>query len=549
MGDKLSFEGTDSPVPNFFDYTTPLPPSQLAGKIPTPLTNRVEDFAQTEFLESDSARSSYRTSAEIRDEFFEMVSQHTIEIPETELARRVELEKMYDEKIKDQPAFPGKLSTETLTKEEWVEMRLGLERKLSTGLLHRVNQAAKIVGKGLVAIENRGMKGAILEHPYQMEAILVQHPMGDTITALEAKWLASEDTMNFGNWLQANHPEVLTAKGVEYFSEEDWQLTALCLNDNGAFMIGNTLYNTANERVGVGMDPQTNEMRYKNGVAMYVVGPDQTFHATSQVVYEKHHSSILAGGAVIGAGECKIENGELVMISNKSGHYKPSKENMLDVLRVLQRQNVQLSGVKLELIMPDNSKQIYQSAQEFLDKDGLCLPEKIFQNKSVTTFQERVSTDGTKKLTVSFKNFYNMQHLQSCAEYGWNLSEVEVRYETPSGNTLVYGNAERFLEQKGRGLPSAVHYGSGQELQIIPNEQEEDHAKKLIFSPSTTPEQLDDLIQFLRNQWINIDNAEFQIGEEGEVKSIQQHEDEKREQILKNLGIEGEIEDVDDADD
>lgn len=551
MSNNLSFEGnflTPISINSYDDYSTPI--DMNSNQVLALLMGRVEDFAQTEFSSVESERTSpaHTTPAEIKQELLEMASQHKIEIPETELARRAELEKIYDEQIKDQPPVPGKLSTKTLTKEEWVEMRIGLEKKLNEGLLHRVNQAAKIVGKGLAELENRGMKGAILQHPYKMEAVLPQHPMGDTLKLLENEWLTSKDTMNFGDWLQANHPEILI-EGVKYFSEEERQLTALSLNDHGVFMNGNTLYSTANERVGAGLDPQTRLIKYKEGFAMYVVGPDQTFHATSQVVFEKHHSSLLAGGAVIGAGECKIENGKLVMISNKSGHYKPSKENMLDVLRVLKAQNVPLSDVRLEITMPDNSKYLYRSAQEFLDKGGVHLPERIISRRSTTTFKESL-VDGKKKLTVLFKNGSNAASLKSCAECGWKLSEVEVRDERASGHVLVYSNAERYLEKNEIRLPSSVIYGEGQQLQIITNAQNDKHVKKLIFSPSMTSEQIDDLIAVLRREWIPLEEAEFQIGVEGEVKSIREYEEERAAQIaINDLGIEGEIVDVDDADD
>jgi hypothetical protein len=55
-----------------------------------------------------------------------------------------------------------------------------------------------------------------------------------------------------------------------------------------------------------------------------------------------HHSSVLAGEAVAGAGEVDFAAGKITKISNKSGHYKPSIANLLQTVEVLARQGALL---------------------------------------------------------------------------------------------------------------------------------------------------------------------------------------------------------------
>ena len=56
-----------------------------------------------------------------------------------------------------------------------------------------------------------------------------------------------------------------------------------------------------------------------------------------------HHSSVLAGGAVAGAGELELDyEGYVKKISNKSGHYKPGAAQMIQLLEELARQGALL---------------------------------------------------------------------------------------------------------------------------------------------------------------------------------------------------------------
>ncbi len=57
------------------------------------------------------------------------------------------------------------------------------------------------------------------------------------------------------------------------------------------------------------------------------------------------HSSFLAGGAVLCAGTIRIEQGQIAWVSTKSGHYKPSVAQMLNLLERLRIYSVDLDKV------------------------------------------------------------------------------------------------------------------------------------------------------------------------------------------------------------
>lgn len=78
------------------------------------------------------------------------------------------------------------------------------------------------------------------------------------------------------------------------------------------------------------------------GYAIYVMSQEGHLHVTSHSVGERHHSSLLAGLPVACAGELIARGGRLQLLTNKSGHYVPNRENLLQVLAALDLQGVPL---------------------------------------------------------------------------------------------------------------------------------------------------------------------------------------------------------------
>lgn len=58
------------------------------------------------------------------------------------------------------------------------------------------------------------------------------------------------------------------------------------------------------------------------------------------------HSSLFAGGPVASAGEIFVKDGKLLVISNRSGHYVPTMEQMRTAVRELEARGADLSQLK-----------------------------------------------------------------------------------------------------------------------------------------------------------------------------------------------------------
>ncbi|EEW8379133.1 hypothetical protein HFU94_004198 [Salmonella enterica] len=81
-----------------------------------------------------------------------------------------------------------------------------------------------------------------------------------------------------------------------------------------------------------------------------------------------HHSSFLEGAPILSAGELSINCGELVGITNKSGHYKPDDDNFLDMLGYLKSQGVNLSHVAACMKTTGCIQEFYDAEDIFINK-------------------------------------------------------------------------------------------------------------------------------------------------------------------------------------
>jgi hypothetical protein len=82
------------------------------------------------------------------------------------------------------------------------------------------------------------------------------------------------------------------------------------------------------------------------GYAIYVMSAEGHIHLGSHVVGLYHHSSLLGGEPVAGAGEIIVTQGKLNFVSNKSGHFVPEAVHFNQVLRVLEKMQQHQCTVK-----------------------------------------------------------------------------------------------------------------------------------------------------------------------------------------------------------
>jgi hypothetical protein len=103
---------------------------------------------------------------------------------------------------------------------------------------------------------------------------------------------------------------------------------------------------------------------------MYVMSSTGNIHVSRHIVGHQHHSSLLIGFMVAGAGEMKCHQGKLVELSNKSGHYCPSVSHLLQTLHQLQRNQIPLD-FKLQVFPGGHFYSTVDAFMAKLNADGV----------------------------------------------------------------------------------------------------------------------------------------------------------------------------------
>jgi hypothetical protein len=65
-----------------------------------------------------------------------------------------------------------------------------------------------------------------------------------------------------------------------------------------------------------------------------------------------NHSSFNAGKDVVCAGMIRITNGALQYVDNASGHYKPGRQHLFELLSIFQAEGISLNGVSVGILEP-----------------------------------------------------------------------------------------------------------------------------------------------------------------------------------------------------
>jgi len=130
------------------------------------------------------------------------------------------------------------------------------------------------------------------------------------------------------------------------------------------------------------------------GYAIYVLSGDGNFHVASHKVGQYHHSSLLAGGRVACAGEMKVTNGVLKLLSNKSGHYQPDNDDLLHALAILQK-NGNSMQFAVNRLKAGNQVDRYPSVDAFITSIGQ-------DNKTVLEAREALKAASAGYATTDF---------------------------------------------------------------------------------------------------------------------------------------------------
>ncbi len=203
--------------------------------------------------------------------------------------------------------------------------------------------------------------------PYWLEAHPdnVDHIFGQDLKIHFYDWYRSDqkNTKGFFEWLREQdvYQSLADTRSVEYMDSirrEDYRID----------FAGGRLWSKIN---GVREPFETGNcatafMGVRYGMAMFVISPDEVMYAGEQQVGKRHHSSFLAGGPVLAAGELGVSGGVIKSINNSSGHYRPCDEHSYNMLRFLRRRGVNLAtfDCSLEGSIPRRAIEVYDELRK-----------------------------------------------------------------------------------------------------------------------------------------------------------------------------------------
>jgi hypothetical protein len=153
------------------------------------------------------------------------------------------------------------------------------------------------------------------------------------------------------------------------------------------------------------------------GLEIFVMSSQGDLHMASHKFGKYHHSSLLAGISVAGAGTIQASGGQIMVLNDKSGHYMPTVQQTRQVCHMLKKKGVDLSKVHLELAF--SIQKFNGPADQFFTEGEENSLEKDMTQKTVKFF---IETRGKSRVMDAFKKL------------GWVLSEEKGEFVVRRGD-------------------------------------------------------------------------------------------------------------------
>jgi hypothetical protein len=200
------------------------------------------------------------------------------------------------------------------------------------------------------------------------------------------------------------------------------------------------------------------------GKAIYVMSKEGQLHVISHKIGLRHHSSPLAGQNVACAGELRVVAGVLEWLTNKSGHYAPQIDHLLQVLHILRKAGFPMT-FKLGVFSTDaeTSRDMHINLKPNL-KEG----QKIFfrEYKEAQDFLNDLakydSPDYELLKLVPYLHHYKPQKANINA-HGWrwrNGSEKFGFYNIKTGAPIPHKEVRKWFKDRGLNAIDVVQSGS-----------------------------------------------------------------------------------------
>lgn len=235
----------------------------------------------------------------------------------------------------------------------------------------------------------RGAKSQskLLSEQYWPEALVKEHfPLIDIVGSrnpFEIWKTTTTDSLNYVEWLKERYiPDTLeTERGQQLllrFSNRVQYLDKYQREEKKIHIENGFFFNSLGEKFHTG-GMETNVAG--KGWAIYIRSTKNEIYAYTHQQNVFHHSSFVSGAPVYSAGEIAVDNGRLIGITNKSGHYKPEISHCYNMMDYLLSHNVALKGVAVCLVTLGRMQGFYDAEELLQDKTNL--PSRIIAKPQV----------------------------------------------------------------------------------------------------------------------------------------------------------------------
>ncbi|MBC5766539.1 hypothetical protein [Ramlibacter albus] len=223
---------------------------------------------------------------------------------------------------------------------------------------------------------HRGAKGPVptSEGNYWLECLDPKHrSWGHMDKAIFNRWLADTGTqLGFFEWCEEKG-EATGVHSVRYLDpKERWKFMIVFGDDKIAYRHVPAPVD-ARGKGSIPLERFTTFDRKTafNGknYAIWVCSAGGIFYSDSHAVGEFHHSTFLAGGRVMGAGEWVVTAGKVLLVTHKTGHYMCSIPMFYNSLKLL-AQCTDLSRTAVEVRDFTTSSFKFYRCAEFLHHGG-----------------------------------------------------------------------------------------------------------------------------------------------------------------------------------
>jgi len=265
------------------------------------------------------------------------------------------------------------IAEELMKDKGWLELVHCTEKKkmqeMDAGEVHE--RAKKHGGMWLHAFEEvhtvargyaRNADARLVMLMHWLEATDAKHRHGGNMVLYHKVWMAEPDADNsFWYWLDYGkgkdyeHPdcsrEKLEAMCIHYCDHAERQDFLVDVTEDG-------LLKYKNQKDDALIDTHwsakpASEQNEEDRTFIFVVSASLRMYTHKKERGHFQHSSFLAGGAVMGAGQIEVSNGKLLSIVPHSGHYRPMAEDFMKLVQLLANTGIDMSQCMVGAVKPE----------------------------------------------------------------------------------------------------------------------------------------------------------------------------------------------------